>query len=565
MIVAMGLGPVVAELPPPSTEDAMVLTVVALGMPAVFTEVFARIARARSGRVLDRIIINYCHLAPISTAAALYFGRLPAWLGVVNPDAPSSLQLATALGPALLISFITIAAEQRLHTILNVWDAPRVADRVRMAALPLLAPVPIAALYDIAALSQRFRIYHDSFATVQVAVFGLVAAGLFLMFPVLVLAVIRTTPLPQGRLLSMFDRVAAKSQVKVAGFHVADTGLAVSNAALLGGIGARRVILTDRILYEHPDDELVAVVGHELGHAKARHLRLFALFLGSVGIWVLNVPEAWVQPLGSFGLVAAGLIAMVIILFFGFGPIARLCEHEADLYGARAAGSGDPLVASLERIAGPDRRDVSSWRHPSVASRVRFLQAAAADRYEINRPRRILKIVERSSVLVLIAGLGFTAFQQSKDLPRQRVVASLRASDFAAALDVIKNESIAGRATKDMSELEILANALARTGGAGDKSLRSRAQGALERGDLADAAAFARLTALRTGRRSDLYFADVVVGLREREIEYVVALLDGPATFLARDPALGPTIRRAVEDAAAPGTNDTRKSTQGNR
>ncbi|MBI3819307.1 MAG: M48 family metalloprotease [Planctomycetes bacterium] len=546
MIVAAGLGPWIASsFAEPRPFDCIVLTIICTFAPTIVAEFGGRAARRFRNRAAERILIHFCYIAPVATAAALFAGRLPTFVAARFPDAPGCVQLASGLVPALVSIYLTIISEQRAFALAGQFEPPRAADRLRLAMLPLLVPFLVTGIYDICSLSQRFRNIYESYGIAQIAGMAVLALVLLYLFPRLVFIAIRTQPLQAGPLADAFDGVARAMRVRVREFRVALTGRSVSNAALLGGIGPRRVILTDRIIEEHPGDELVAVVGHELGHARGSHLWLFGAFLGSIAIWILNIPGEWLEPIGEWGVAASGLTLLFIILRFGLGPIARTCEHEADLFGAAVAGSFEPLARSLERIAGPRHRCVKSWRHPSVMARIEFLQKAAADPSVASRPRRILRTIHIISLILLIGGAVVSGFRLWRELPRERVVAALRASDFAKA-----NAIIASHPGTDMAALVKLTNALARTGGAGDVSLRERAQAALLRGNLEDAAVFGRLAALRTGKQTDVLFATIVESLLEGETTFVEGALAGPASFLTRDSRLGPAIRQAVEEVA---------------
>jgi Zn-dependent protease with chaperone function len=114
----------------------------------------------------------------------------------------------------------------------------------------------------------------------------------------------------------------------------------------------RYVIFTDRLLEELPPDEVDAVFGHEVGHAKHGHLWHYAAFLllsvvvlAALGLFIdqrlaaAGVPlpegaENWIA-LAPLGLLAA-------YLFVVWGHLSRRCERQADVYGCRAVSCRDP-------------------------------------------------------------------------------------------------------------------------------------------------------------------------------------------------------------------------------
>ena len=98
-----------------------------------------------------------------------------------------------------------------------------------------------------------------------------------------------TRPLPAGPLRDRLERVAARFRFRCTDILVWDTGGAVVNAGVTGATPwYRYVLLTDALIDGLNDHEVAAVFGHEVGHARHRHLAFFGLFfVGSVGVMTL--------------------------------------------------------------------------------------------------------------------------------------------------------------------------------------------------------------------------------------------------------------------------------------
>jgi hypothetical protein len=121
----------------------------------------------------------------------------------------------------------------------------------------------------------------------------------------------------------------------------------------------RYVVFTDRLLEELTPDELDAVLGHEIGHAKHGHIWLYASFLmlslsvlAALGLLMdqqlkavrseewLRVKEQ-VDALNTW-LLLPPLALVVGYLFVVFGALSRRCERQADVFGCKAVSCGDP-------------------------------------------------------------------------------------------------------------------------------------------------------------------------------------------------------------------------------
>jgi tetratricopeptide (TPR) repeat protein len=186
---------------------------------------------------------------------------------------------------------------------------------------------------------------------------------------------------------------------------------------------------------------LKAVVAHEMGHAKYRHLLFYILFfLGFMalvlGLFNLEEPGLYILFLEyllirfsktlsahSF-LVIYGLSVLAIILvYFRFvvGFFMRNFERQADLFSAATMGSPRPTISSLEKIAllTGKSRDLPSWHHFSIKERVEYLWRTLGEPRLAKRHHRFVA-TSFLVYLVLIACFGyllnFSAVEQNLGL-----------------------------------------------------------------------------------------------------------------------------------------------------
>jgi STE24 endopeptidase len=171
-----------------------------------------------------------------------------------------------------------------------------------------------------------------------------------------------------------------------------------ANAALMGLGNTRRIILSDTLLEKFQDDEVEAVLAHELGHHVHRHIFQSILLQGAAtiaGFYLIHRTLAW---LGShFGFHGAAdfanlpLLALVttvlsLVLLPAVNSYSRAMERQADTYALRAIPSRAPFISSMEKLAELNlaERRPHPWiefvfhSHPSIQKRITFAQKFSA-------------------------------------------------------------------------------------------------------------------------------------------------------------------------------------------
>lgn len=324
------------------------------------------------------------------------------------------------------------------------------ADAASAAGLP---PFPLLA--DLAA---RYDFLSGAFL-----LGGL--AAILLFFPVIAMRLLGARPMREGPLRRRLEAYAARVGLSYRDLYVWETDGTIPNAAVLGvGRRLRCVVFTDALLSRLEEDEVEAVFAHEAGHALHHHLPLFFLFTAGYMLALFAATRllspALMAALEERELLSSALVLGGMLLYFGllFGFVSRRLEQQADVHGlltvglpegvpaaeviadparhpflraveAGTASPGDhPFVSGLDGIASSvgGVREVSGWRHFSIADRVDFLERFAGDpavREEYRRRLRLLLGV-LAGLLLLFAAAAAT------DIPRQ-----IRGPDPLSALD----------------------------------------------------------------------------------------------------------------------------------
>lgn len=163
-----------------------------------------------------------------------------------------------------------------------------------------------------------------------------------------------------------------------------------ANAYIIG-LWKKRIFISDYLLSHLSDDEILAVLAHEIGHIKKKHLwlkisyifLLYPLFLGISSIMdVVQKPleKLIYQPLLIF-LGILFLFSFLIAYFLFYAKIERFFEYQADLYAIKCEISPKILISALQKIAllndqrlSLNRVDEKLRSHPSIQKRIKFLE-----------------------------------------------------------------------------------------------------------------------------------------------------------------------------------------------
>lgn len=176
----------------------------------------------------------------------------------------------------------------------------------------------------------------------------------------------KQSPLPEGSLRDKLMEFSKKAKFMIDNVMVIDGSKRSAKAnAYFSGMGSKkRIVLYDTLINDLNEDEVVAVLAHEMGHYKLKHvytgLVLSLLQTGFI-IWLLSIfvsrPELSLalgasEPSFYIGLIAFGLLLSPISSITGiFGNmLSRKNEYQADNY-AKKMGYGTALVNGLIKLS----------------------------------------------------------------------------------------------------------------------------------------------------------------------------------------------------------------------
>lgn len=200
------------------------------------------------------------------------------------------------------------------------------------------------------------------------ALFGFQVLILFLA-PVVIMPLFnRFTPLPEGSLRDRLLALGQRTGFNARTIQVMDGSKRSRHAnAFFTGFGRfRKIVLYDTLINQLSEPELEAVLAHEIGHYRRRHIPqrlVWAAVSSLIGFGVIG----WLATDGrlaeAFGFGSAEGVAPALLLFALLSPAAlfwtsplgnfwsRKHEFEADRYARESVGSPAPLVGALRKLS----------------------------------------------------------------------------------------------------------------------------------------------------------------------------------------------------------------------
>ncbi len=224
------------------------------------------------------------------------------------------------------------------------------------------------------------------------------------IYPTLIAPIFnKFTPLPDGKLKEKIEEMMSKAGLKSEGIFVMDASRRDSRLnAYFGGLGrSKRVVLFDTLLDKLSDEELLAVLGHELGHYKHgdiwKNVAMMGGFLFVAFYLFGHLPQQLYIEMGvvpGAGVSIAMIFLLLPVLSFIYTPLmswlSRHNEYEADQYGSKLGGK-QHLISALLKLVSENRSFPKSdpiysrfyHTHPPILERLEAL-GFDADRVDMD-------------------------------------------------------------------------------------------------------------------------------------------------------------------------------------
>ncbi len=311
------------------------------------------------------------------TTGVLYIGSL--WIGNMALMLPFSL-------------YDTFVIEQRFgfnKTTLRTW----IADQVKGLLVGFVVGGGALALILWLLLTGGALAWLWAWIACALLMFAMVFLGPTVIMPLFN----KFTPLEHGELKEAIFAYGEKENFSISDVFVMDGSRRSTRAnAFFTGFGsARRIVLFDTLIAQHTVRELVAVLAHEIGHFKRKHIiKHLAVAVLNLGVFFflasrfLNSPDLF----EAFGVERMSIYAGLALFMIFYGPLSRILavisavqtrdhEYEADRFAAETTGEPKVLIDALKKLS---KKNLSNLRphwltvilyhsHPPVLKRVEAL------------------------------------------------------------------------------------------------------------------------------------------------------------------------------------------------
>jgi STE24 endopeptidase len=263
----------------------------------------------------------------------------------------------------------------------------------------VLLTILVEVLYAI------IRAYPDHWWIIVWAVFIGFAILMAQLAPILLFPIFyRFEPLKNDALRERLVRLGEAAGTRVRGVYewkISEKSKK-ANAALTGLGKTRRIIIADTLLNNYSDDEIEAVLAHELGHHVHAHIPkgiLLQVAITFFGFWAASYilryavdQRQMFQSLSDFAnLPLLALIGAVLGLLLApvLNAYSRYNERQADEYAWKSIPSIDPFVSSMHKLASQNLAEENPARwieilfhsHPSIGKRTAAAEAWKAKQH----------------------------------------------------------------------------------------------------------------------------------------------------------------------------------------
>lgn len=270
-----------------------------------------------------------------------------------------------------------------------------VSDRLKGIFLSALIGLPVLATI------LWFFIVAGSFAWIYAWLF-LLAWGIFMQYisPTFLMPLFnKFTPMADGSLKQKINRYAKKNQFMVKDIYVMDGSRRSSKSnAFFTGLGKnKRIALFDTLIEHHSDDELLAVVAHEVGHYKKKHViknMIFSAVQSGILFFLLSIFLQQENLFKAFYTNQVSVYAGLLFFSFLYSPLeflfsvinnifSRRFEFEADHYASESTRTPENLINALKNLSKDSLSNLNphpfyvflNYSHPPLFERISALRS----------------------------------------------------------------------------------------------------------------------------------------------------------------------------------------------
>lgn len=234
---------------------------------------------------------------------------------------------------------------------------------------------------------------------------GVIGFGFIVQFlaPVLIMPLFNTfTPLPAGSLRQAILEYTTRQRFNSGGIYTMDGSRRSRKVnAFFTGFGRfRKIVFFDTLMDTLEQDEIVAVLAHEMGHYHMRHIWIMmAASILQTGLLFFLLALILENPylFAAFGVEEVSVYASLAFFAFLYAPVSTLLavlfnwlsrRHEcaADRFAAETTGDPEALIRSLKKLSRENLSNLTphplavtlSHSHPPILQRIAALRKMTA-------------------------------------------------------------------------------------------------------------------------------------------------------------------------------------------
>lgn len=225
-----------------------------------------------------------------------------------------------------------------------------------------------------------------------------ISLGMMFVYPVVFAPIFnKFTPLQDGELKEKIEELSDKLKFKRQGLFTMDGSKrsTKSNAYFTGFGRFRRIVLFDTLIEKHSIAELLAVLAHEIGHYKLKHIAngmVKSFLVMGFWFWLFSMFLNNEHLFGAFQMKHTSVYASFVFFSFLMAPISAMLgiltnwmsrkhEYAADRFAAMHTNSMD-MIASLKRLTKDNLSNLTphpllvwlEYDHPPVLDRINALK-----------------------------------------------------------------------------------------------------------------------------------------------------------------------------------------------
>lgn len=292
--------------------------------------------------------------------------------------------------------YSTFVIEQRFGFNTTTWTT-FLLDQLKAIGLTLLlgGPLLAAILWFFETSGQRAWLYCWLAAVCFILVVQFLA-------PVVIMPLFnKFIPLEDGPLKEAITRYAQRQNFALQGIYTMDGSKRSNRAnAFFTGFGKfRRIVFFDTLISKLAENELLAVLAHEMGHYKLRHIPvMMALSILQMGLmfFILSLFLNNQGLFAAFGMEHVSIYASLVFFGFLYSPLSMLVgigfnlfsrrnEFQADRYAAETLHDeqgSEALINGLKKLSVSNLSNLTphplhvflNYSHPPVMARIAALR-----------------------------------------------------------------------------------------------------------------------------------------------------------------------------------------------